>query len=281
MNKYIVSFAAILQETYNIERFRGRSYTFLLRVRVTIILILRAKSFKYQPPSAIEINDAETACIKASMLLTKVEFEAGKLKSLRAQIDENGFIIINSRALSEMTSHYGNDKFPILTYKDPLAHIWMQHVHSEDHTGVTKTVAKSRRKFWIIRARKLAHNIKQNCYKCRLVDKLLAEQIMAPLPTSRTKISPAFHTTSMDLFGPIEIVDTVKRRTTKKVWGVIFDCMVTRAMYLDLTEDYGTDSILHTLRRFVCIRGCPGEIKSDQGSQLIAASKEVGDLVSK
>jgi hypothetical protein len=109
----------------------------------------------------------------------------------------------------------------------------------------------------------------------------LAEQQMAPLPKSRTKIAPTFHTTSMDLFGPIEIRDTVKQRTRKKVWGVIFNCTVTRATYIDLTEDYGTDSILQTLRRFVCIRGCPGEIQSDQGSQLIAAAKEIAELVAK
>ena len=60
---------------------------------------------------------------------------------------------------------------------------------------------------------------------------------------------------------------------------MIFNCAATRALYLDLTEDYGTDAILHTIRRFVCIRGCPTEIQSDQGSQLIAAAKDIADLV--
>ena len=55
----------------------------------------------------------------------------------------------------------------------------------------------------------------------------------------------------MDLFGPPEIKDMVKQRTRRKVWGVIFDCAATRAVYLDLTEDYGTSSILHTIRRFI------------------------------
>ena len=180
-----------------------------------------------------------------------------------------------------MKEHYGCDKFPILTYKDPLAHIWIQHVHSEDHSGITKTVAKSRRKFWVIRARKLAEKIKRSCYTCRRIDKELAEQLMAPLPDSRVKMAPTFHTTSMDLFGPMKIKDTVKQRTHKDVWGVIITCTVTRATYLDLTADYGTDSILQTLRRFVSIRGCPGEILSDQGSQLIAAAKDIAHLVKK
>ena len=104
---------------------------------------------------------------------------------------------------------------------------------------------------------------------------------MAPLPNSRLKIAPTFHTTSLDLFGPIEIRDTVKQRTRKKVWGAIFNCTVTRAVYIDLTEDYSTDSILQTLHRFVTIRRCPGEIQSDQGSQLVAAAKDISQLVAK
>ena len=155
----------------------------------------------------------------------------------------------------------------------------MQHVHKEDHTGITRTVAKSRRKFWIVRARRLAEKVKNSCYRCRITDKQLAEQKMAPLPKCRTKIAPAFFQISMDLLGPVTIRDAVKKRCFKKVWIVIFNCTVTRAMHLDITDDYSTDEILVTIRKFTTIRGCPSEIYSDQGSQLVAASKEVAELV--
>ena len=149
----------------------------------------------------------------------------------------------------------------------------MQQIHNEDHTGITKTVSKFRRKSWIVRWRRLAQKFKGSCYKCRAIDKKLAEQKMAPLQTTRTRIAPSFYTTSMDLCGPFLICDTVKLRTHKKVWIVIFNCTVTLAVYIDLTKDYGTDSILQTLPRFITIHGCPGEIQSDQGSQLIASAE--------
>ena len=41
-----------------------------------------------------------------------------------------------------MKSHYGNDEYPFLTYKDPLSRIWMVEVHREDHAGISRTVAK-------------------------------------------------------------------------------------------------------------------------------------------
>ena len=56
------------------------------------------------------------------------------MKSLRAQANNEGIIIIKLRALEEMKAHYGPNDFPILTYNDPLAYIWMQHIHEEDHT---------------------------------------------------------------------------------------------------------------------------------------------------
>ena len=280
-----ISAAAASQDIqlFDITRFKGRKYKFLIRVFAILVQIARNRpySFRTTLTSSSEIFDAETLCIQNSMFNTKKEFDAGRLRSLGAAPDENGIICVNSRAIDAMRLHYGCNKFPILTYKDTLSHIWMLEVHNEDHSGVTKTVAKSRRKFWIIRARKLAETIKRNCYECRRLDKKMAEQKMAPLPNSRTKIAPPFYVISMDLFGPIEIKDTVKQRTRKKVWGFIFNCTVTRAMYLDLTEDYGTDAILQTIRRFVSIRGCPSEIQSDQGSQLIAAAKDIAVLTEK
>ena len=59
----------------------------------------------------------------------------------------------------------------------------------------------------------------------------------------------------------------------------LFNCVTTRALHTALTADYGTDAILQTIRRFTAIRGCPSEFRSDQGSQLMSAAKEIQELV--
>ena len=66
------------------------------------------------------------------MVHTKRELDAGKPKSLGALINSKGIICVKSRAESAMKSHYGNEEFPILTYKDPLWQIWMTEVHKEE-----------------------------------------------------------------------------------------------------------------------------------------------------
>ena len=50
---------------------------------------------------------------------------------------------------------------------------------------------------------------------------------------------------------------------------------VSRAVHLDLTQAYHTDALLQAIRRFMSLRGCPKEFLSDQGSQMVACSKEV------
>jgi len=137
----------------------------------------------------------------------------------------------------------------------------------EDDSGVTKTVAKSRRKYWIVRGRRLAEKVRYSCYRCKLIDKKLASQLMAPLPLFRQTIAPVFNVTSIDLFGPFLVKDMVKKRVKMKVWGLIATCASVRAVHLDIAEGYGTDAVIQTLRKFVALRGCPSKFISDQGSQ--------------
>ena len=260
----------------DIDKFR--SYDRLMRVTARILRIFQKKSFKNNNITPESLEKAEEYWIKESMKLTTEEYKKGNLASLRPRLREDGIIVLSTRALKGLKSNYNQDTFPILSRNDPLAKLWIRKIHFEDHTGVTRTVAKSRRKFWIPRARKIAQSLRHSCYVCRLLDKQLAMQQMCPLPDDRLAIAPVFNKVSMDLFGPKIIRDTVKKRTTMKVWGVIFTCKATRAVYLDITDSYSTDSILQVLDKFISQRGCPSEITSDQGSQLVAASQDIAEL---
>ena len=173
------------------------------------------------------------SCLKLSMRLTTQDYEKGTLKSLRPQIDGNGIIVLGSTAVEGLKVHFGQEVFPILTYQDSLSYLWMKKVHDKNHTGVTTNVAKSRRNYWIVHARSLSKKIKNNCYRCCLIDKILAQQLMLPLPLSRLRPSPAC--TTMDLFGLVMIKDSVKQRTKKKVCGVIFNCLSARVVHIDVS----------------------------------------------
>ena len=67
----------------------------------------------------------------------------------------------------------------------------------------------------------------------------------------------------------------IKKRTCGKGYGVIFNCLASRAVYIDPADGYDTDSFILVLRRFISIRGHPVKIRLDHGSQLVAAGKEI------
>ena len=48
--------------------------------------------------------------------------------------------------------------------------------------------------------------------------------------------------------------------------------MNSGAVHLDIVQDYSAEAILLSLRRFGALRGWPGIIYSDPGSQLVSAS---------
>ena len=64
--------------------------------------------------------------------------------------------------------------------------------------------------------------------------------IMGKLPIERLKPAPSWTYTALDLFGPFKIRDEVKKRTTGKSNGIIFNCLGTRALHIDISTDYST-----------------------------------------
>lgn len=100
---------------------------------------------------------------------------------------------------------------------------------------------------------------------------------MGQVSDVRMKPTPPFYHTATDLFGPFTMKDAVERRTREKCFGVIYTCLTTRAVHLDIAENYGFEALLSTFRRFVSIRGYPCTMHSDNGPQLVAANKELRD----
>lgn len=63
------------------------------------------------------------------------------------------------------------------------------------------------------------------------------------LPEWTTPARP-FEYTTVDLFGPYEVKDEVKKKVRLKVGGIVFCCMASRAMHTDVVSDQSTESFL-------------------------------------
>ena len=64
-----------------------------------------------------------------------------------------------------------------------------------------------------------------------------------------------------------------------KRYGVLFTCLTTRAVHLELVHDKSTDTFLLALRRFISRRGFVKVLRSDNVSNFIGAEKELKEEV--
>lgn len=96
---------------------------------------------------------------------------------------------------------------------------------------------------------------------------------MSPLPVHRLQDDrPAFSNTGIDYFGPI--VTTVGRRKEKR-WGIIFTCLVSRAVHFEMAYFLDTSSFLLAFWRFARRRIRPDVVYSDNGTNQTAGEKEL------
>nr|XP_029136991.1 uncharacterized protein LOC114921292 [Labrus bergylta] len=95
---------------------------------------------------------------------------------------------------------------------------------------------------------------------------------MADLPVDHVDPSPPFSYTGLDCFGPFY---TKHGRKECKRYGLLFTCLSSRAIHIEMLEDLTTDAFINALRCFIAIRGAVRQIRSDQGTNFVGAKNEL------
>ncbi|KAK7881024.1 hypothetical protein WMY93_030613 [Mugilogobius chulae] len=231
----------------------------LHQVRVHLLKLSQTESFP-----------EEVKCLKAD----KPVSGSSKLISLAPEIDsELGLIRVGGRLRRMETGP--NDIYPIVL--DPSHAVTRLIIKDMDarllHPGTDRVFAELRRQYWILRGRQAVKKYQRTCTECIKWKGKPSVPLMADLPPARLRLlKPPFFSTGVDCFGPYII--KVGRRNEKR-WGVIFKCLTTRCVHLDLLAGLDADSFLLALRRFVARRGTPSEILSDQGTNFRGAETEL------
>ena len=263
---------------------RFSSLTKLLRVTARVLAIFdKSKGYSLKniavPPSTEMLNHAKHFWVKdAQSDLTK-EIEKGDFARLNPRTRKDGIIVVGGRAERWMEMSYDNKELPLLPKNNRLSLLITEHAHQKSHLGVSATTAAVRLEYWIPNLQRIVKTIKNKCVTCKRLDKRFTEQRMASLPLHRLKPALPWLHTSIDLFGPFTTRGEVNKRSRGKAYGIIFNCMVSRGVHIDLATNYSTEGFLLPFRRFVSIRGYPKEVYSDNGTQLSAASKELQKII--
>ncbi|XP_046548997.1 uncharacterized protein LOC124258978 [Haliotis rubra] len=165
-------------------------------------------------------------------------------------------------------------KHPVLLpRKSPLSDLIVRDVHERlGHAGRNHVLSALREEFWITNANSAVRSILNKCVLCRRLKMSTGQQIMSDLPTNRVQPSPPFTCTGLDCFGP----HTVREgRKEVKRYGVLFTCMVSRAVHIETANSLNTDSFINALRRFIARRGAVKEISCDNGTNFTSGAKEL------
>lgn len=131
--------------------------------------------------------------------------------------------------------------------------------------------------YWIIGGKRLISSLLHKCIKCRRLRGKYQCQLMSDLPADRLQPSPPFTFIGLDTFGPWSIVTRKTRggASNSKRWAVLFTCLYTRAIHIEVIEELSSSSFINCLRRFISLRGNVKEIRSDRGSNFVGATEDL------
>ena len=109
----------------------------------------------------------------------------------------------------------------------------------------------------------------------------ILDQRMADLPADRTEVAPPFTSLGFDVFRPWT-VNTRKTRggsVNSKRWGLVFTCLSSRTIHIEVLESMDASSFICALRRFFALRGPASLLRCDRGTNFIGAKSELDDAL--
>ena len=252
---------------------------------LTALSVLKRK-LKGKRSKVAEQEDARNTilkCLQDSQFAEEMKYltqkgyvsNSSKLSNLDAKVDKNGLIRVGGRMNSTQALTDEENHPVILPSKAHITRVIIEDVHSKvNHGGRSLTLNGLRSQgYHVLRGSKTVAQIIRNCVTCRKLRRKTETQKMAELPPQRTEQCPVFTNSGMDVInGPY----VVKRaRTEIKRYGLLFTCLYSRAIHIELLDDLTTDCFINALRCFISLRGVVKMIFCDNATNFIGANNEM------
>ncbi|KAI4895228.1 hypothetical protein NFI96_027576 [Prochilodus magdalenae] len=210
----------------------------------------------------------EIECIEKGSLIRK----HSPLAKLCPFVDSQGVLRVGGRL---RRAQFTQDEMhpAIIPGRHHITKLLIRHYHQQvHHQGRHFTEGSIRTAgFWIVGGKRAINKVIHNCVICRRLRGKTGEQKMGDLPVDRLSTEPPFTYVGLDIFGPWSIVS---RRTrggcaNRKCWAVIFTCMSTKAIHIEVVERMEASSFINALRRFFAIRGAAKQLRLTVGLILL------------
>ncbi|CAG5056931.1 unnamed protein product [Parnassius apollo] len=199
---------------------------------------------------------------------------SSRLSKLSMEIGEDNLLRLNGRLPFKSNLTEESRKPVVLDGKHEIVKMMIREVHHYfGHANHQMVMNEVNQKFYVLNLRNVVRSVSHHCQWCRTYRSKPQNVPQGNLPLERiAHHEPPFTCSAVDYFGPMSV--TIGRRH-EKCWGVLFTCLTTRAVHLELAASLTPASMIMALRRFIARRGKPAVIYSDNGTNFKAAHKEL------
>ena len=203
--------------------------------------------------------------------------ENNSLEKLAPFLTDTGIIRVGGR-LDRANIAFDQRHPYLIPASHPISVAILAHFHGETgHQGRHLTHGAIRQEgFHLENGKGLIKQFISNCVMCRRLRGKLASQKMADLPIDRLEPSPPFSYCGLDVAGPWKVKrgrHTRANTGTQKVWVLLFTCMGSRAIHVEILTSLDTPSFQNALTRFIAVRGTCKRFRSDQGRNFIGGAE--------
>ena len=206
-----------------------------------------------------------------------------KIKDIPPLVDKFN-VFLDSDGVLKVKSKFdrwrGSPNFccPVLLPKESLlTELIVRDAHLKlAHAGCYSLLSHLRKRFYVVHFFSMVKRILKECLVCRRLNSRTVKLNQSPYRDFRVlPPSEPFKYLFMDYIGPI----TVKNPTKIKIWLLCFTCLWSRAINLRICLDLSVRGFLRAFQTHVYEYGLPSRVFSDSGSQLVAGSNIVADLL--
>ncbi len=188
-------------------------------------------------------------------------------------IDEHGVLRVKGRTDAAECLSFDAKRPIIMPRRHYITKLIVNHYHRRYlHLNHQTAINEIRQKYDIPALRVVMKEVRSSCQKCKNDSAVPQIPEMAELPLARVAAyARPFTYVGIDYFGPFKVKLT--RSTTAKRWGVIYTCLTTRAIHLEVAHSLTTDSCIMAFDRFGTNCGYPRKVHSDNGSNFHGMEK--------
>ena len=277
-----------------VRLFKSVSCWSKLRHRVAV-LIKFVEFIRYKSITTVAVDDLVMAEMRIFRCLRRTVFKkayqllvsgdelprSSPLCKLRPFVDSDGYMRVGGR-LTNYDLNY-EVKHPVIVPNDVhVLSLYILYCHRRlDHLGRETILAHIRVKFHIVGITSLIKKVVGQCLICTRLQGRPSEQLMSNLPKERLSCDePLFTNCGVDFFRHL-FVTRGRGKSQDERYVVIFSCLTSTAIHVEVSHSIDTDSLTNCLRRIKYRRGPIKTVISDNGTNFVARNKEMKESLVK